>query len=253
MLINNVDISTYHGKQFAINAEPPKMNGMGTFGAVCLAPGQLDIWREIKIDLYVEGDGRDEVSENISGILSLCRGVVEIVLNGGQKICGVLQGWSVSGLDKRSKQKLTLKIRGYKYRDYYYTYSGGGQTMITANYCVLSKVIVDRAYSYGETPVELMIKGLTIDPLSGEDRGIRIDLSSGDWQLEGWAVIINGITGEMKELLDVEDTEGSAHVVVGDAAPILYRYPMILPGDSVLAVSGIDFVRIQVEGREIVL
>ena len=258
MEVNGIDINTGlvgTAKQFKVTKFDKNLTVGGVIAGSIPVPGIDSYWQDVTVDIYVKSGvlDRNVVSGNIAKIISRFSDVVDLTLDNHDMYRGVLTGWSVSGLDKRRAQKLSLKLRGYFYKPFSFEWEGVIRNGVTIN--VQHPVIVNaKIYGLYSSLVTVDMTGLTPDPMTGddlpitfkplsemfEDEGLEIDTDSGKiWRLYGYE-----ISGEPGIHWERDD-------YALDEVPIIRSWPMLKPGSNTITAPLGYTVKIVLSGREI--
>lgn len=188
MFINTIDIKTFNAKQLKVDIQPLKFINKDIWITGSLSPVffESDLsWKNIEIELSVEGISRDVILNNISKLVSLLNESVDLHLDGYSHIykCKLLD----STIEKTYKEvyKLTLKFQGYEYKNEVST-SINTKTHDIVNEGNLSSVAIIEILSTIDQ-IDMVLTGLTKTPITIKNLHAN------------QKIIINGETGSVTE------------------------------------------------------
>lgn len=225
MRVNGTDISIFNARQHNVSFAKSDISGKGEWPTSAALPifGTVATgFKSISVDVIVKGDGREGIHDNISDLLALFQGEVELELDGfSHKYKCVMRSHKETEVSMRRWHKVRLELTGYGYGDSVTESITSGTTLTIVNpgNRLESPCVVSVTPRMGVPSATLT--GICRDPYTGEDLPVTLsDLTTGK------TVIINGITGKITE-------DG-----ISKAADVdIWRFPSLAHGENVIESS----------------
>lgn len=217
MLINNIDVKTFYGKQLTADIQPINFVNKDIWVAAAIMPTFIEsdlTFKNINIVMLFHGDSRDSILLNISKVLSHLKNESDIVLDGHNHIYKVKLDSSniVKSMNKHA-YRLELKFKGYEY---------SSEVTIQAN----------KTNSYTVNNV-----GTCITPARIE---ITSEINQIDFTIEGlgkYPIKVTGLNAGKTLIIDAEDgtiiEDGSSRFKDVE----IWEYPKLLAGDNTIKFS----------------
>ena len=229
MQFNGKDVSEYSAKKRTIEFGNSEIKNSSEWISGSLSPymdnNQIG-FKTLKATIWVEGSSEDEITEQISNLLSDLREVVEISDDSFvRNFRGILKKHSKKVLIENRNTILNLEFSGYEFLT-----EKNMQYLDTKNITIAIEGNLPTPAIIEITPIEgtqsLTIAGLTEEP-------IIIYRTN-----QGKKIMMNGLTGEM-----TEDGENKAADIE------IWELPRLLPGENIITLSYAADVSVRYEAR----
>lgn len=219
MLIGNVDISTYHAKQFKETIEHAAIENESEWNAGSPIPsmvGGTTGFKKVTIVLEVRGEGREDIIKNCSNILSQFLEPAVVTLDRfSHKFFLALTKHSRSESTEDIWHLLTLECEGYEFgAEVSQNYTGTAEITVNNPGNLVTPVVLEITPTMGASSIT--VKGIS---RSGKTATIK-NLTTGK------KIILDGETG-----LFTEDGALKA----GDIE--IWEVPTLAPGNNVIQFS----------------
>lgn len=217
MLVNDIDIKIFNAKQLTVDIQTSTFENSSEWIKGALSPffdKNTIGFKTIKVELYFEGESRDEILNNISNLLSKLKGIVILKLDGYAKNyeC-ILNGNETTKTVSGRAYKKTLTFIGYEF---------GNEIIETMNLTTSKTITVQ-----GNTETPAIVE---ITPTSD-----LIDITLNGFGED--SITIKNLTANKKVILDGE----SSLVTVDGANKYLdtdfWEFPTLQPGTNTITCS----------------
>lgn len=217
MLINNIDIKIFNAKQLTVDIQNSTFTNNSDWIKGTLIPffeKNYIGFKTIKIELYFNGENRDEILDNISNLMSKLTDIVILKLDGYAKNyeC-ILNGNETTKTVSKRAYKKTLTFIGYEF---------GDEITETMNLTASKTITVQ-----GNTETPAIVE---ITPTSD-----LIDITLSGFGED--SITIKNLTANKKVILD-----GEARLVTVDGAnkyldTDFWEFPTLQPGTNTITCS----------------
>ena len=217
MLVNDIDIKIFNAKQLTVDIQTSTFENSSEWIKGALSPffdKNTIGFKTIKVELYFEGESRDEILNNISNLLSKLKGIVILKLDGYAKNyeC-ILNGNETTKTVSGRAYKKTLTFIGYEF---------GNEIIETMNLTTSKTITVQ-----GNTETPAIVE---ITPTSD-----LIDITLNGFGED--SITIKNLTANKKVILD-----GEAGLVTVDGAnkyldTDFWEFPTLQPGTNTITCS----------------
>ena len=161
-------------------------------------------FKPLQIVLSVNGNGRNEIRDNISFLLSKMTGILDIQMDGFlNSFRGTLKNYTAEELSKKRWHKVTLNLEGYEYGD-----------LVTAN--DTEEVEVENTGT-AETPVRIEVSS-----------SVALGSTVISCTETGWSITLPGVASGSAAIIDGETGLVTQNGVL--LAAVFTELPTVMPG-----------------------
>ena len=219
MTINGTNITTFGARLHRVNFAYGDMSNESEWIRSAVLPhltGTVSTWKRITVELFVYGEGRDEIHSRVSSLYAALLSPADIVFdNIAHYFKMVLVNHSEEEFTPKKKHKVTLELQGYEYGDTV-TVSGGSSISVTNPGSAESPLRLSITPSATATNVKLT--GVCRNKRTGEDMPVTLQTMT-----SGTVIVLDGANGLF--------TEGTA--LKGDI--LIKAVPALKPGTTVIS------------------